>query len=109
LRAADLRLCRHDLTAEQEDAIGAFEDAALEHTATTAQVNSLEQSDREDLVATWLEGRGVGDPWKLSGNLVEAGIDAAGLQKISEVLEKDAFDDTLARVKRPARRRETRE
>src|ERR1700730_10065074 len=98
LRAADLRLCRHDLTTEQQDAIRAFEDLALEHTATTAQLNSLEQSDREELVATWLEDHGVGDPWNLSGNIVEAGIDAAGLQRISDVLEKDAFDDVLARV-----------
>ncbi|HEV8487108.1 MAG TPA: ATP-binding protein [Blastocatellia bacterium] len=98
LRAADLRLCRHDLTTEQEDAIGAFENAALEHTATTAHLNSLEQSDREDLVATWLEDHGIGDSWKLSGNLVEAGIDAPGLQRISDVLEKAAFDDVLARV-----------
>ncbi len=98
LRAADLRLCRHDLSTEQEDAIRGFEDAALEHTATTAHLNSLEQSDREDLVATWLEDHGLVDPWKLSANLVEAGIDAAGLQRISDVLEKDAFDDVLARV-----------
>ncbi|HWN99493.1 MAG TPA: ATP-binding protein [Blastocatellia bacterium] len=98
LRAADLRLCRHELTTEQEDALRAFEDVAIEHTATTVHLNSLEQSDREDLVATWLEDHGVGDPWKLSGNLVEAGIDAAGLQRISDVLEKDAFDDVLTRV-----------
>lgn len=98
LRAADLRLCQHDLTIEQQDAIRTFEDSALEHTATTTQLNSLEQSDREDLVATWLEDHGLSDPWKLSGNLVEAGIDAAGLQRISDVLEKGAFADVLARV-----------
>ncbi|MCM3871488.1 MAG: ATP-binding protein [Pyrinomonadaceae bacterium] len=98
LRAADLRLCRHDFTTEQEDTVRKFENLALEHTATVRQLNSLEQSDREDLVATWLEGHGVADPWKLSGNLVEAGIDAAGLQRISDVLEKGAFADVLARV-----------
>lgn len=98
LRAADLRLCRHDLTTEQEEAIRTFEDAALEHTATTAQLNSLEQSDLEDLVAAWLKDHGIGDPWELSGNLVEAGIDAASLQRISDVLEKGAFADVLARV-----------
>jgi signal transduction histidine kinase len=98
LRAADLRLCRHDLTIEQQDAIRTFEDLALENTATTAHLNSLEQSDREDMVATWLDEHAVGDPWKLSGNLVEAGIDASGLQRISDVLAKDAFDDVLARV-----------
>ena len=98
LRAADLRLCRHAFTTEQEEAIRAFEDVALEHTATTAELNSLEQNDREDLVASWLEDHGVGDPWKLSGNLVEAGIDAAGLERISDVLEKETFADVLARV-----------
>jgi signal transduction histidine kinase len=98
LRAADLRLCRHDLTVEQQDTIRKFEDAALDHMPTTAQANSLEQSDKEDLVASWLEGHGVNDAWKLSGNLVEAGIDEEGLQRISDFLEKDAFDDVLARV-----------
>ncbi|HJX90943.1 MAG TPA: ATP-binding protein [Pyrinomonadaceae bacterium] len=98
LRAADLRLCRHELTVEQEDAISTFENAALEHSATTRQLNSLEQSDREDLVASWLEDHGVADPWKLSGNLVEAGIDAEALQRISAGLDEKAFADVVARV-----------
>ena len=98
LRAADLRLCRHEFTTAQEEAIRAFEDVALERTATSADLNSLEQSDREELVASWLEDHGVGDPWKLSGNLVEAGIDAAGLERLSDVVEKGAVDDVLARV-----------
>jgi len=98
LRAADLRLCRHEFTTEQEDALRAFEDVALEHTATTTQLNSLEQSDREELVASWLEDHGIADPWKLSGNLVEAGIDAAGLERISDVLEEETLADMLARV-----------
>jgi signal transduction histidine kinase len=98
LRAADLRLCRHEFTTEQEETIRAFEDVALEHTATTGELNSLEQSDREDLVAAWLDEYGVSDTWKLSANLVEAGIDAAGLQRISDVLGKGIFDDMLVRV-----------
>ena len=98
LRAADLKLCRHELTTEQEEAIRAFEEVALQHTTTTPHLNSLEQSDREDLVASWLEEQGIGDPWKLSGNLVEAGVDAVGLQRISDVLEKDTIADVLARI-----------
>lgn len=98
LRAADLRLCRHDLTREQEDAIRSFEDIALEHTVTGAQMNSLEQSDHEDLITTWLEDHGILEPWKLSANLVEAGIDVTGLQQLSGALGEDAFADVLARV-----------
>ncbi len=98
LRAADLRLCQHDLTTEQEAAIRAFENKAIEHTATATQLNSLDQSDREDVVAAWLEDHGIGDGWKLSANLVEAGIDAVDLERISEDLEPIAFADVLARV-----------
>jgi signal transduction histidine kinase len=98
LRAADLRLCQHNLTTDQEAAIKTFETNALEHTATAAQLNSLEQSDREDIVAAWLEDHGISEGWKLSGNLVEAGIDAANLERMSSELEPGAFVDVLARV-----------
>src|ERR1051325_2959185 len=98
LRAADLRLCHHDLTTHQESAIRSFETNALEHTATAAQMNSLEQSDREELVTAWLEEHGIEDGWKLSGNLVEAGIDAADLEQLSDEIETNAFADVLARV-----------
>src|SRR5215207_2602782 len=98
LRAADFRLCQHNLTTEQEATIRAFEASALEHTAMAAQLNSLEQSDREDLVAGWLEEHGIRDGWKLSGNLVEAGIDATDLEQISSEVEPDVFADVLARA-----------
>jgi signal transduction histidine kinase len=98
LRAADFRLCQHNLTTEQESAIRNFETNALEHTATAAQMNSLEQSDREDLVNAWLEEHGIEDAWKLSGNLVEAGIDATDLEQLSDEIEASAFADVLARV-----------
>jgi signal transduction histidine kinase len=98
LRAADLRLCQHTFTPEQEAAIHQFESAAIEHTSSGEQLNSLEQSDREDLVNTWLEDHGVEESWKMSANLVEAGIDAAGLEQIRKNLEPDAFADVLVRV-----------
>ena len=98
LRAADLRLCQHTFTPEQEATIHQFESAAIEHTSTGEQLNSLEQSDREDVVNTWLEDHGVKDSWKMSGNLVEAGIDAVGLEQIRKNLEPDAFADVLVRV-----------
>ena len=98
LRAADLRLCEHDMTTEQYDAIRVFENSAIEHSNTATQLNSLDQSDREDLVATWLEEHGIGEPWKLSGNLVEAGIDEAALEQLFGEIEGSAFGDVLARV-----------
>jgi signal transduction histidine kinase len=98
LREADLRLCQHDLTPEQDAAISAFEAAAIEHSNTSQPLNSLDQSDREDLLATWLEGRGIEDPWKYSNNLVEAGIDADSLEKMLGNVDAGAVADVLARI-----------
>ncbi|MEN3325491.1 MAG: hypothetical protein V7638_298 [Acidobacteriota bacterium] len=103
LRAADLRLCQHKLSAQQESVISAFESAAIERSASAThanapQLNSLEQSDREDVIATWLEEHNIGDPWKYSANLVEAGIGPTELDRISEGLDTNSLADVLARV-----------
>src|SRR5262245_55033016 len=98
LRAADLRLCIHEMSDEQHAAIRTFENAAIEHTTTAPLLNSLEQSDREDLVANWLEAHGIEDPWKFTNNLVEAGIDAADLEKMLGTVQAAAIADVLARV-----------
>ncbi len=45
-----------------------------------------------------MEEHGIAEPWKLSANLVEAGIDVAGLERISAGLEPSAVADVLARV-----------
>jgi len=98
LRAADLRLCRHDLTTEQHDALLSFEDHAIEHTANAPQLNSLEQSDLEDALTTWLEEHRIEDPWKLTNNLVEAGVDATALDKLQQQVGPDIIADVLVRV-----------
>jgi signal transduction histidine kinase len=98
LREADLRLCRHDLTSEQYAAIVSFENSAIEQLATVQPLDSLAQSDLEEVLATWLENHGVADPWKYSNNLVEAGIDAEHLEQIFGTIDASAIGDVLARV-----------
>src|SRR6185503_10368908 len=98
LRAADMRLCSHDLTSSQQQSIDTFEKKAIDHTATAEQLNSLDQSDREDEVIDWLEAHGIADAWKLSPNLVEAGMDSAALEQLLGVIPSTATADVLARV-----------
>lgn len=98
LRAADMRLCSHDLTEKQQESIDAFERKAIDHTATAKQLNSLDQSDREDEVSEWLESQGVSDPWRLSGNLVEAGMDSTALEQLLGEIPATATVDVLSRV-----------
>jgi len=98
LRAADMRLCSHDLTAKQQASIDAFESKAIDHTATAAQLKSLDQSDREDEISEWLESHGIPEPWKFSGNLVEAGMDSAALEQLHGKIPATAVADVLSRV-----------
>jgi signal transduction histidine kinase len=98
LRAADMRLHAHNLTTEQHASIASFESKAIDQTAKASQLSSLDQSDREDGVVEWLEAHGVAEPWKLSANLVEAGIDAAGLGQLLGEVPETAMADVLARV-----------
>src|ERR1044071_3086949 len=98
LRAADMRLCSHDLTSSQQHSIDTFERKAIDHTASAEQLNSLDQSDREDEVNEWLESHGISDPWKLSPNLVEAGMDSAALEQLLGEIPPTATSDVLARV-----------
>ena len=55
-------------------------------------LSPLDQSDREDELATWLEERGVDEAWNLAPQLVTAGLDADRLA----VLETDFPDTALA-------------
>jgi len=98
LRAADMRLCSHDLTANQQESIDAFERKAIDHTATAKQLNSLDQSDREDEISQWLEAHGITESWKLSANLVEAGMDSAALEQLLGEIPASATTDVLSRV-----------
>ena len=98
LRAADMRLCSHDLTEKQQESIDSFERKAIDHTATAEQLNSLDQSDREDEVAGWLERHGISESWKFSGNLVEAGMDSAALEQLLGEIPATATADVLSRV-----------
>ena len=98
LRAADMRLCAHDLTESQQASIDAFERKAIDHTATAKQLNSLDQSDREDEISDWLETHGIEEAWKFSANLVEAGMDSAALEQLLGEIPSTATADVLARV-----------
>ena len=98
LRAVDMRLCAHELTDKQQESIFDFEKKAIEHTATAKQLNSLDQSDREDEVSDWLESHGVEEGWKLSANLVEAGMDSAALEQLLGEIPAGTTADVLARV-----------
>ncbi|HXI42497.1 MAG TPA: hypothetical protein VNH83_21110, partial [Bryobacteraceae bacterium] len=66
-RETNLRLNRFPLTPKQRETIAQFEHDTGHRLATApVSLNSLEQSDREEQLAAWLESHAVIDAWKLA-------------------------------------------
>ncbi|MBA3440970.1 MAG: cyclic nucleotide-binding domain-containing protein [Pyrinomonadaceae bacterium] len=97
LRAADLRLCRHNLTPEQRAFIAEFEHEAIARHATAPSISALAQSDHEDELITWLDEQGIEDGWKMAPTLVEAGVDGKGLERALKQTGSEALADVLTR------------
>jgi signal transduction histidine kinase len=98
LRAADLRLCRHDLSADQRAFITEFEQQAIVRQDEAAPLGALEQSDHEDALASWLESQGVREGWNVAPHLVEAGIGVESLAAVLSRVGNEALDDVVSRV-----------
>ena len=62
-----------------------FIDRAANSTPSDV-VGMLEQSEKEEELALWLEDKGVPDPWDLSPTFVEAGFGIEDLASVSEVV-----------------------
>ena len=98
LRAAFLRLDQQSLSREQRTYIVACEDAGLAAMQNPGPITSLERSDREQALETWMDAHRIPEPWKLTPVLVEAQFDAAKLEEIAKTVGADALPDVLIRV-----------
>jgi signal transduction histidine kinase len=69
--------------------------SAAEQEATrllngVAPLDSLTRSDREDILARWLEQQGVPEGWRLASSFVGAGLDSKWLGNLTGSLAPDA-------------------
>src|SRR5882724_11135372 len=93
LRTAGLHLDKRALSSEDRVFLARFEcDWSKAHPP--AALDSLERSDREEEIGTWLEDRHIENARQLAPGLVDAGCDLDTLRKLAQ-----RFDDcTLADV-----------
>jgi signal transduction histidine kinase len=54
--------------------------------------DALARSDAEDAMALWLDERGMPDAWECAPALVDAGLDAAGLQGLNDGFHGEALE-----------------
>lgn len=63
-----------------------------------AALNTLERSDREELLGSWLAGRGIQDPWRLASSLVESGCKMEALIDIASRFDNETLCAVLTRL-----------
>ena len=62
-----------------------FIDGAMERAAP-APLETIEESEKEEELAVWLEDQGVPDPWDLAPTFVEAGLGVGEVAAVSEAV-----------------------
>ena len=83
-----------NMTPEQREFVAGLPEEVAQRSKEAPKLDSLDQSDREDEVAIWLEERGVEDAWDLSPTLVSAGLDEEWLNS----LENNVSDEFVPGV-----------
>ena len=66
-----------------------------ENPSAGKQYHSIEQSDSEEALTTWLREGGVSDAWKIAPVLVGAGLDRSALISLRDFLPENAFGDAV--------------
>jgi signal transduction histidine kinase len=85
------------LSDEQRALIAQCERAASSRDAAAA-VDPLRRAENEELIAEWLEARGVSDPWQLTSRLGEVGLDVATLDCLGSGYDASTLNAILTRV-----------
>ena len=98
LRRINKELDEASLSCEERSTLASFEDTLVDQLASTPVRDALEQSDLEEELASWLNGRGIPNASRLASGLVEAGVDQASLEKLGAKFRGDILSGILARV-----------
>jgi len=98
IREAYLRLDCRPLEPRQREYIAEFERKAIEKVEEPAlsRMDSLEQSDREEELAGWMEKHSIKESWTVTPMLVEAGVGTNELDELQQEVG-DAAGDVLRR------------
>ena len=72
-----------------------FQDDAIQHTTHRTILDPLEQSDREDELASWLDEHGIANGYELAPTFVESGLDIAAFEKLAQQVPEKTLQSFL--------------
>jgi signal transduction histidine kinase len=85
----------HTLEHKRWDRLIGLVGEVLENLSAGKHHHSIEQSDSEDALATWLREARLTDAWRIAPVLVGAGLDTSALVSLREFLPSNAFGDAV--------------
>ncbi|WP_369154606.1 ATP-binding protein [Streptomyces sp. R02] len=68
-----------------------IQERTAEKVAKAPVLSPLEASDREDLLADWLDDHGVTEGWRLAPTFVQAGLDTDWLEQVAAAVDEETL------------------
>jgi signal transduction histidine kinase len=97
-RDASVKLAMLDLPIETRAFLIRLECDLAEQSGPLTTMDSLDRSDREEVVGAWLDAHGVADGWCLAPDLVDSGCTQETLEKVAASVPAQYLDITLRRL-----------
>jgi len=94
MQEISLRFSSKPVSPEQMECMHRLQTYAMRRDCCVL-MGSLEQSDREEALAEWLESAGVENAWRIAPGLAEIGIDAEGLACTTQAFQGQQLSDTI--------------
>ncbi|HXB62988.1 MAG TPA: ATP-binding protein [Acidobacteriaceae bacterium] len=94
LQELSLSISRREGTPAQKQCIAGLQEQALANRLPV-HMNSLDQSDAEEALRTWMEEKAIANAWKLAPTLVGIGLTTEQMECARVEFEGDAFSDVL--------------
>jgi signal transduction histidine kinase len=92
-----LKMARRDLEKTVIDAIEQLSRVALEREFTD-YLSPVDRSDREEELASWLEGQKVMEAWELASVFTDTGLSVKDFERFADAVPGDILNDGLAWV-----------
>jgi signal transduction histidine kinase len=88
-------LAGRKFSAETLNSLIKLQERAVELVAKAPKLSPLETNDREDAITDWLDDRGIANSWDLAPIFVQAGLDTAWLDQVTETVDESILDSAL--------------
>ncbi|MGA5705256.1 ATP-binding protein [Streptomyces cellulosae] len=84
-------------TYDRETLAGLIEiqERTAERVAKAPVLSPLEASDREDLLADWLDDHGVEEGWRIAPTFVQAGLDTDWLEQVAAAVDEETLPSAV--------------